>query len=386
MNKTAKILVAGAAGMVGSSIVRKLKENGYTNIVGTFRNRMEGFEEGVTYTAIDFVYQTETAHFFKEQQFDYVFLAAAKVGGIVANNLYRADFIYDNLQIQNNIIHHSYLNGVKKLMFLGSSCIYPRNTPQPMTENSLLTDILEYTNESYALAKIAGIRMCESYNLQYNTNFIAVMPTNLYGELDNFDLEKSHVLPALIRKMYLARCLETNQLDKIQNDFRKLPFKGLNGTQTTENVMQGLKDIGIEKNTETNHVTLRLWGSGTPMREFLHANDLADACVFLMENIDFEDILRTEYNIHDRSEIHNREIRNLHFNVGTGKDMTIAQLAEMIRNIAGFEGTIEWDTTKPDGTPRKLLSVAKLNSYGWQPKIGFKQGVTEIYQNYTQGV
>lgn len=384
MKKDSKILVAGAAGMVGSSIVRNLISKGYTNVLGTFRNRKSGFKEGAEYFQIDFLDQQATANFFSTHKPEYVFLAAAKVGGIVANNDYRADFIYNNLQIQNNIIHQSYKNNIKKLMFLGSSCIYPRNAPQPMSETDLLTGELEYTNEPYALAKIAGIRLCESYNLQYATNYIAAMPTNLYGPLDNFDLEKSHVLPALIRKIYISKCLENNQIEKIYEDFKHLPFNGYAGEKNLKELLNILDFVGINKNEKNQKVSLKLWGSGQPMREFLHSNDLADACVHLMENVDFKDIVKAEYGAETIADTKTHKVRNTHINIGTGKDIAIKELALLIQSIAGFGGNIEWDTSKPDGTPKKLLNINKLKNYGWQPKINFKQSIKTIYKDYTE--
>ncbi len=355
MNKNSKIYIAGHTGLVGSSILRKLKEKGYQNFV---------FTPSKEY---DLRNQQTVEDFFKNEKPDYVFIAAAKVGGIVANNKYRAEFIYDNLMIQNNIIHQAYINGVKKLLFLGSSCIYPKNAPQPMREDYLLTDILEYTNEPYAIAKIAGIKMCESYNLQYNTNFISVMPTNLYGPYDNFDLEKSHVLPALIRKMHLGKALMNNDEESLRKDLNKNPIEGITGTMSVREIKLILAKYGITENE------IQLWGSGNPRREFLHSDDLAEACVFLMENVDFTDIVKN---------MNANEIRNTHINIGTGKDISIKELAEMIQEIVGYEGKIIWDTDKPDGTARKLLDVSKLNKLGWSPKINFKQGISEVYKDY----
>ena len=355
MNKNSKIYIAGHTGLVGSSILRKLKEKGYQNFV---------FTPSKEY---DLRNQQTVEDFFKKEKPDYVFMAAAKVGGIVANNKYRAEFIYDNLMIQNNIIHQAYINGVKKLLFLGSSCIYPKNAPQPMREDYLLTDILEYTNEPYAIAKIAGIKMCESYNLQYNTNFISVMPTNLYGPYDNFDLEKSHVLPALIRKMHLGKALMNNDEESLRKDLNKNPIEGITGTMSVREIKLILAKYGITENE------IQLWGSGNPRREFLHSDDLAEACVFLMENVDFTDIVKN---------MNTKEIRNTHINIGTGKDISIKELAEMIQEIVGYEGKIIWDTDKPDGTARKLLDVSKLNKLGWFPEINFKQGISEVYKDY----
>lgn len=315
MNKNSKIYIAGHRGLVGSAIVKNLIAKGYANIITR------------THDELDLTNQQAVANFFATEEPEYVFLAAAKVGGIVANNTYRGEFIYDNLMIQNNVIHQSYIHGVSKLMFLGSTCIYPKNAPQPMTEDCLLTDILEYTNEPYAIAKIAGIKMCESYNLQYGTNFISVMPTNLYGPNDNFDLETSHVLPAILRKIHEA---------KINN----IP-------------------------------SVEIWGSGKPMREFLWSEDMADACLFLMENRDFKDTFNTT-----------SEIRNTHINIGTGIDISIHDLAYLIRDIVGYNGELYFNTDKPDGTMKKLTDVSKLHALGWKHSVELHDGITTIYQWY----
>ncbi len=357
MEKNARIYVAGHKGLVGSAILRKLQEFGYTNIVTRTHSELELID----YNAV--------IKFFREQRPEYVFLAAARVGGIMANNIFRAQFIYENLQIQNNIIHASCLSGVKKLLFLGSSCIYPREAPQPIKEDYLLTSPLEYTNEPYAVAKIAGIKMCESYNLQYGTNFISVMPTNLYGPGDNYDLAKSHVLPALIRKMYLAKCLEQNRWDALRADFSKLPVDGVNGEATEAEIIQALARQGIVK--KGNSVSITLWGSGKPYREFLHSDDMADACVFVMQQVEFGDLARDK-----------KEIRNTHINIGTGKDITISELAHMVKQVVGFSGEIRWDTSKPDGTYRKLLDVSKLSSLGWKYRIELLGGIKMVYEDY----
>ncbi len=304
MEKESKIYVAGHRGMVGSAIVRKLTSLGYTNLLTR------------TSTELDLRNQQQVADFFEVEKPEYVFLAAAKVGGIMANNTYRADFLYENLAIQNNIIHGSYLNKVKKLMFLGSSCIYPKLAPQPLKESYLLSGYLEPTNEPYAIAKIAGIKMCEAYRAQYGCNFISVMPTNLYGTNDNYDLVNSHVLPAMIRKFHEAK----------------------------------------EKSTSE----MTLWGTGSPMREFLHADDLAEACLFLMENYNESELV----------------------NIGTGEDVTIKNLAALVKQIIGFQGEIVWDNSKPDGTPRKLMDVSKLHGLGWHHKIALEDGIKLAYQNF----
>jgi len=310
MNKNSKIYVAGHRGLVGSAIVKNLKSKGYTNLILK------------THKELDLINQQAVADFFEKEKPEYVILAAAKVGGIVANSTYRADFIYKNLQIQNNIIHHAYLNKVEKLLFLGSTCIYPKNAPQPMVEESLLTSSLEYTNEPYAIAKIAGIKMCESYNLQYGTNFISVMPTNLYGPNDNFDLETSHVLPALIRKMHEAKV--------------------------------------------NNEPKVEIWGTGKPKREFLYSEDMADACVFLLENRDFKDT-------YDKSD---KEIRNTHINIG----------ALTIKNIVGYNGELYFDESKPDGTMVKLTDPSKLHALGWRHKVELKDGISTVYKWYLKKI
>lgn len=315
MTKTSKIYVAGHRGLVGSAILKNLTFKGFSNIVTR------------THAELDLTNQQAVADFFAQEKPEYVFLAAAKVGGIVANNTYRADFIYENLAIQNNVIHQSYVHGVKKLLFLGSTCIYPKSAPQPMKEEYLLTSELEYTNEPYAIAKIAGIKMCESYNLQYGTNFISVMPTNLYGPNDNFDLETSHVLPALMRKIHEAK-------------------------QT------GTKEVEI-------------WGSGNPRREFLYSEDMADACVFVMENVDFKDLVQGQ-----------KEIRNTHINIGTGEDISIRELAELIQKIVGYEGTLVYNTSKPDGTMVKLTDPSKLHALGWKHVTKLEAGILQAYQWY----
>lgn len=361
MNHKSKIYIAGHTGLVGSSILRNLKEKGYSNFVFT------------SFPEFDLRNQQEVESFFKKEKPEYVFFAAAKVGGIVANNTYRAEFIYDNLQIQNNIIHFSYKYGVNKLLFLGSSCIYPKNCPQPMKEEYLLTDTLEYTNEPYAIAKIAGIKMCESYNLQYGTNFISVMPTNLYGPNDNYDLEKSHVLPAIIRKMHLGKCLMENNWESIRLDLNELPIEGVNNESSDDEIKEKLSKYGIEFTSKNSQLStdITLWGTGKPRREFLYSDDLADACVYLMENINFSDLKGDK-----------KEIKDTHINIGVGKDISIAELSEMIKEIVGFKGNVIWDDSKPDGTPQKLLDVSKLNSLGWKEKINLRKGIQSVYRNY----
>ncbi len=356
MNKIDKIYIAGHKGLVGSAIVKNLKSKGYSNLI--YR----------TSTELDLTNQMAVASFFETEKPDYVILAAAKVGGIVANNTYRGAFIYENMQIQNNVIHQSYVHGVKKLLFLGSTCIYPKNAPQPMSENCLLTDVLEYTNEPYAIAKIAGLKMCESYNLQYGTNFISVMPTNLYGPNDNFNLETSHVLPAMVRKIHLSKCLEDENWEGIETDLNKRPIEGIHGKSTQNEILEILEKYGI---FEKDKVTLNLWGTGKPMREFLWSEDMADACVFLLGNRDFKDVKTAGI-----------EIRNTHINIGTGKEIAIAELAAMITKEIGFQGNLVFDTSKPDGTMRKLTNPSKLHALGWKHKIDLPEGIQLMYQHY----
>lgn len=360
MQKKSKIYIAGHRGLVGSAIVKNLQEKGYTNLV--YRTHKE----------LDLTNQEAVAEFFKTQKPEYVILAAAKVGGIVANNTYRADFIYENLQIQNNVIHQAYLNGVTKLLFLGSTCIYPKNAPQPMPEECLLTDILEYTNEPYAIAKIAGIKMCESYNLQYGTNFISVMPTNLYGPNDNFDLEKSHVLPALIRKIHLAKLLNEKRNDEVVKDVQAVNI---------EEAKEYLSKFGVDENK------VEIWGSGQPRREFLYSEDMADASVFLLENRDFKDTYKIENSFNNTCTVNSvktQEIRNTHINIGTGKDISIKELAELIKKIVGFKGELYFNTDKPDGTMVKLTDPSKLHSLGWKHQVELEDGVQSMYEWYLQ--
>jgi len=357
MKKDAKIYVAGHKGLVGSAILRNLQLKGYSNFVTR------------TSSELDLRNQKAVADFFVDEKPEYVFLAAAKVGGIVANNTYRAQFIYDNLAIQNNVIHQSYLSGVKKLLFLGSTCIYPRDAQQPMKEQELLTGPLEYTNEPYAIAKIAGLKMCESYNLQYGTNFIAVMPTNLYGPNDNFDLHSSHVLPALMRKIYLGKCLENNDWDAIRADFSKRPVQSIDGKASEQIILEKLKAFGVVQNN--GHVEVEIWGSGKPLREFLWSEEMADACVFIMEKVNFDDLKGNQ-----------PEIRNCHINIGTGEELTIRALAETIQSTIGFNGSLRFNTDKPDGTMRKLTDPSKLNQLGWKHAIHIEHGIQLLYDWY----
>ncbi len=318
MNKTDKIFVAGSTGMVGSAIIRLLIKKGFTNIIGSVNSRQPRDENGVSYLKLNLMDEREVSAFYKEYQPDYVFDAAAKVGGIVANNIYRGQFLYENLQIQNNIIHQAYLNKVKKLLFLGSSCIYPKNAPQPIKEDYLLTGILEPTNEPYAIAKIAGLKMCENYNRQYGTNYIAAMPTNLYGPADNYDPQNSHVLPALIRKFHEAK--------------------------------------------EANKPSVTIWGTGSPMREFMHVDDLASALFHLMETYDGEKFV----------------------NIGWGKDISIKELAMLVKEVVQFEGDLDFDISKPDGTPRKLLDTSLLTSLGYTPTISLRDGIEDAYLDFKE--
>ena len=385
MNKDSIIYVAGGTGLVGSALIRKLKEKGYKNIISTY-HRKKPLEKDVKWHKVDLTNQNEVEKFFNKVKPEYVFLAAAKVGGIWANNIYRADFIYQNLQIQNNIIYYSYKYKVKKLLFLGSTCIYPKMSPQPIKEDYLLTAPLEYTNEPYAIAKIAGLKMCESFNLQYETNFIAVMPTNLYGYNDNFDLETSHVLPALIRKMHLGKLLMKEDWEGIKEDLNKHPLEGIDGTFSKEEIIKILKKYGISK--ERGKVKVEIWGTGKPKREFLWVDDLADACVYLMERVNFIDVVQIKYPELDLSnktlkEIYPYyEIRNTHINIGTGEEISIKDLAFLVKDIVNFEGELYFNTDKPDGTPRKVTDVSLLRSLGWKHTTPLKEGIEKLYKWY----
>ncbi|MCW0483154.1 GDP-L-fucose synthase family protein [Gaoshiqia sediminis] len=361
MEKSSKIYIAGHRGLVGSAILKRLQAKGYENFILK------------THSELDLTNQLAVAAFFETEKPDYVFLAAAKVGGIMANNIYRGQFIYENLMIQNNVIHQAYLNEVKKLLFLGSTCIYPREAPQPMPEDSLLTSPLEYTNEPYAIAKITGIKMCESYNIQYGTNFISVMPTNLYGPNDNFDLEKSHVLPALLRKIHLGKCLEDKNWQAIRDDLNLRPVESVSGTSTQAEIEGILSKYGINQQAG-NHVVVEIWGTGKPMREFLWSEDMADACIFMMENISFGELIPAGTT---------KEIRNTHINIGTGKEISIRDLAGQIKKITGFQGDLLFDTTKPDGTMRKLTDPSKLHGLGWKHQVEIEEGISRMYEWYT---
>jgi GDP-L-fucose synthase len=364
MDKNAKIYVAGHRGLVGSALWKNLQSKGYTNLIGQ------------TIQELNLMDTHAVNAFFEKEKPEYVILAAAKVGGIVANNTYRGQFIYENLMIQNNVIHAAYLNQVKKLLFLGSTCIYPREAPQPMPEDCLLTAPLEYTNEPYAIAKIAGIKLCESYNLQYGTNFISVMPTNLYGPNDNFDLEKSHVLPAMLRKMHLGKCLEENNWAAIREDLSKRPIESVNENNPESEILAILEKYGIRINP-AKAVSVEIWGSGAPMREFLWSEEMADACVYLMEKVDFQDAISV-----NSSESGLREIRNTHINIGTGKEISIRELAQLIKAKVGFGGELVFNTSKPDGTMRKLTDPSKLHALGWHHQIEIGDGVEKLYRWY----
>ena len=387
LDKNSKIYVAGHNGLVGSAIWKNLEQRGYHNLVG--RSHRE----------LDLTDQYAVERFFDEERPDAVVLAAAFVGGIMANSLYRADFIMQNMKMQCNVIGNAYSHGVKKLLFLGSTCIYPKNAPQPMKEDALLTSPLEYTNEEYAIAKIAGLKMCESYNLQYGTNYIAVMPTNLYGPNDNFHLENSHVMPAMMRKVYLAKLIHDNAWDAIRKDMDKRPVEGITGSGSQEEILHVLAKYGISDNKVV------LWGTGTPLREFLWSEDMADASVHVLLNVDFKDIIGIEKyssvfygnsvtGAVDRNNSEGRggaipslgEIRNCHINVGTGKELTIRQLSELVVEAVGFEGTVEFDSTKPDGTPRKLIDVEKLHSLGWTHKVEIDEGVKRLFEWYKDSI
>ena len=399
LDKNTKIYVAGHNGLVGSAIWKNLQAKGYHNLIG--RSHQE----------LDLTDQQAVKAFFDAERPEVVVLAAAFVGGIMANSLYRADFIMQNLKILCNVIDQAYLHGVKRLLFLGSTCIYPKNAPQPIKEDALLTSPLEYTNEEYAIAKIAGLKMCESYNLQYGTNYIAVMPTNLYGVNDNFHLENSHVLPAMMRKVYLARLLHEDNWEAIRRDMQCRQINppaslqaivgsgNVDGNASKERITQALRFYGIEDNRVT------LWGDGSPLREFLWSDDMADASVYLLLHVDFKDVIGIEryssvfYGVKADGAVNRNnsdgrggaipslgEIRNCHINVGTGKELTIAQLAQLVSQTIGFTGQIVWDKTKPNGTPRKLTDVSKLHRLGWHHQVEIEEGVQRLYQWYRSTV
>ena len=383
LHKDTKIYVAGHRGLVGSAIWKNLEARGYHNLVGR------------THSELDLTNQAQVRAFFDEEQPEAVVLAAAHVGGIMANSLYRADFIMLNMQMQCNVISESFRHNVKKLLFLGSTCIYPKNATQPIKEDELLTSPLEYTNEEYALAKISGLKMCESYNLQYGTNYIAVMPTNLYGPNDNFHLENSHVMPAMMRKIYLAKLINEGDWQAIRTDLNKRTVESVDGTANEERILEVLSKYGISNNA------VQLWGTGKPLREFLWSEDMADASVHVLLDVDFSDIIGIEkyssvfYGAeingqNDRNSNTGRggaipalgEIRNCHINVGTGKEITIKELAMLIAKAVDFKGDIQFDASKPDGTPRKLTDVTKLNNLGWKHKVEIADGVSKLFAWY----
>ena len=362
MNKDDKIYIAGHGGLVGSAIVRQLKSRGFTNLVMH------------THKELDLTNQAQVQNFFQQEKPDYVILAAAKVGGIHANNTYPADFIYQNIMIEANVINSAYENKVKRLLFLGSTCIYPKAVEQPMREDALLTNVLEPTNEPYALAKIAGIKLCESYNRQYGTDFRSVMPTNLYGEGDNFNLENSHVIPAIMRKIHLAKCLEQNDWKSITADTTKNPIKGITKSSTEEEILailakQGIKKLNIQ-NSKFN-ISVEIWGSGNQEREFLHVSDMAEASLFVLELS--EEVYRA-----------NTQAMLSHINVGTGKDVTIKDIAEIIKQVVGYKGKLIFDTTKPDGAPKKLINVTRLKNMGWKYSVDLESGLKETYKWYLE--
>ncbi len=354
LDKKDKIYVAGHRGLVGSAIMANLRSRGFTNVIGR------------SHAELDLIDPIAVRTFFDEENPVAVVLAAAHVGGIMANSTQRADFIYQNLQIQQNVIGEAFRHGVRRLLFLGSTCIYPREAPQPIPEDALLTSALEYTNEPYAIAKIAGLKLCESLNLQYGTDYVAVMPTNLYGPNDNFHLENSHVLPAMIRKVHLAKLLGEEDYATVRTDLEKRPVSGIDGSASDEDIARRLADFGIFPGR------VRLWGTGTPLREFLWSEDMADACVHILLNVHFSDL---------KSQCKG-DIRNTHINIGTGKELTIKQLAEAVADAADFKGTIEWDATKPDGTMRKLCSVDRLHSLGWHHTVELPDGIRRLYSWY----
>ena len=369
LDKNSKIYVAGHLGLVGSAITAALKRKGYTNIIGR------------SFAELDLRRQDVTEAFFAAEKPEAVILCAAKVGGIMANNTLRAEFIYENLMIEANVIHAAYLHGVKKLVFLGSSCIYPRDCPQPMKEEHLLTSPLEYTNEPYAIAKIAGLKMCEAYNLRYGTDFIAVMPTNLYGPNDNFNLTGGHVMPSLMRRIHLGKLLENGDLAGIRADLARRPVDGFDGSGTEEELMSLLKQQGIhsDKSQIANRkspISVSVWGTGKPLREFMYSGDMADATIYIMEKISFSDLVPAG----------TTEIRNTHINIGTGEEITIGDLSLLLKETTGFQGELVFDTGKPDGTPRKFLDSSKLHGLGFRHTTSLKEGAGKMYRWYLDNI
>jgi GDP-L-fucose synthase len=377
ISRSARIYIAGHLGLVGGGIWRAFQRHGYTNLLGRSIDQL------------DLINQAAVEEFFAKEKPEYVVLVAAKVGGIHANNTYRGQFIYENLMIELNVIHAAYKHGVKKLLFLGTSCIYPKLAPQPIREEALLTGPLETTNEPYAIAKIAGIRLCDAYNRQYGTNFISAMPANIYGPGDNYHPENSHVLPAMIRKMHLARALERGDFEELARVYRRELSVGSsklaegdspNSNPQTSNsdLFQWLEKSGITLTSDPRPLTseqgvrLALWGSGTPLREFLYSDDLAEACVFLVENADYKDMAFTD----ESGTVH------AHINIGSGKEATIREIAETVKAVIGFKGELNWDASKPDGTPRKLIDSTRVSALGWVPRIGLSEGIALAYQDF----
>ncbi len=366
MELNSKIYVAGHKGLVGSGIWRALERHGYTNLIGK------------SLAELDLINQQAVDEFFAAEKPEYVVLVAAKVGGIVANSTYRAQFIYENLMIEANVIHSAYKHGVEKLLFLGSSCIYPKHAPQPMKEEYLLTGPLEPTNEPYAIAKIAGIRLCDAYNRQYGTNFISAMPTNMYGPGDNYHPENSHVLPAFIRRMHLAKALMDEDWDELRRVYTYEQRSEVNDQVSEEELLEWLGKSGVSLSSDrcspTSECSVRLvcWGSGSPFREFLYSDDLAEACVFLLESATYDDMAFEDESGTVQS----------HINVGSGREVSIKELAEVVKEVVGFEGEIEWDSSKPDGTPRKLMDSSRLRNLGWSPDIDLTEGVARSYSDF----
>jgi len=366
MKKDSKIYIAGHLGLVGGGIWRAFERHGYTNLIG------RSIDE------LDLINQAAVEEFFATEKPEVVVLVAAKVGGIHANDTYRGQFIYENMMIEMNVIHAAKKHGVKKLLFLGSSCIYPKLAEQPLREEALLTGPLEPTNEPYAIAKIAGIRLCDAYNRQYGTNFISAMPTNMYGPGDNYHPENSHVLPAMIRKMHLAKSLEEGDFDELARVYRHEKKSEVKGQKSEDEILEWLGRSGVSLTSDLcppsseRGVRLACWGTGSPLREFLYSDDLAEACVFLVENGNYEDMAFTDESGTVQS----------HINVGSGKEVTIKELAETVKDVIGFEGALEWDTSKPDGTPRKLMDSSRLNALGWTPKIDLREGIARAYQDF----
>ncbi len=354
LDKNSKIYVAGHRGLVGSAIMANLRARGFADVIGR------------SHAELDLLDGEAVRRFFDEERPDAVVLAAAHVGGIMANSRYRADFIYQNLQIQQNVIGEAWRHGVKHLLFLGSTCIYPREAPQPIPEEALLTSPLEYTNEPYAIAKIAGLKLCESFNIQYGTDYVAVMPTNLYGPNDNFHLENSHVLPAMLRKVHLAKLLGDGDYASVRRDLAVRPVSVVASDATDTCIAGALETFGIYPGKVV------LWGTGKPLREFLWSEDMADACVHILLNVSFADIVATR----------SGDIRNTHINIGTGKELTIGELARLVAEAVGFNGSIEWDAGKPDGTMRKLCDVSRLHALGWRHKVELPDGVRRLYRWY----